>query len=194
GIQASVARTVWITEHGDLAFESENRAVHIRLAENHASIVHQIARRKIIRAIHDDVVILEKIERILAAQMRFIRVDLNFRIQISQAVGGRRNFRPAHIAGSEENLALKVREIYGIKIHQADAAHSRSRQIESQRRAQAARSDAKHLGLLQLQLTVHAHFGHDQVPAVAQNLLFRKTRALCSWNLRFRRHKNSPYL
>ena len=71
------------------------------LPSDDASVVHQIARGKIVRAVHDDVVVLEEFERVLAGQMRFERVDLDFRIQIPQAIGGGLDFRPAHVARAE---------------------------------------------------------------------------------------------
>ncbi len=66
-----------------------------------------------------------------------------------------------------------------IEIHQSDAAHASRRQIEAQRRAESARADAQHLRLLELELPLHAHFGHDQVAAVAQHFFFgERTPAL----------------
>ena len=45
----------------------------------------------------------------------------------------------------------------------------------AERRAETARADQQHAGLLQLQLPFHADFGHDQVPAVAEDFVFRQT-------------------
>ena len=186
GIQAAVARAAGSAENRDLALEAEDRAVNVGLAEQHAGIVHQIARGEIVRAVDDDVVVLEKIERVLAGQARFVRVDLNFRIQIAQMVGGRFDFGTAHVAGAEQHLALQVREIHGIEIHEADAAHARRGQIKAERRAESSGADAQHLGLLELELPLHAHFRHDQMAAVAQDLFFGKRRCRLS-SLRRRR-------
>ena len=73
-----------------------------------------------------------------------------------------------------DHLALQVGEIDHVEIHQADAADAGRREIQAERRAQAAGADQQHFGGLQLQLAFHADFGHDQVPAVAQDLVFRK--------------------
>ena len=94
--------------------------------------------------------------------------------RFAQTVGGRCDFRAAHVAGAEKHLALQIREIHDVEIDQADAADAGRREIKSERRAEAAGADAKHFRLLQLQLTFHAHFRHDQVAAVAQDFFFRK--------------------
>ena len=47
-----------------LALKTEDRAIDIRLIEQDARVIDEIARRKIVRAIDDDVVIAEEIERI----------------------------------------------------------------------------------------------------------------------------------
>src|SRR5215472_9363163 len=39
-IQAAVARSPRVAEDGDLSFKAENRAVNIRLAEQHARVIH----------------------------------------------------------------------------------------------------------------------------------------------------------
>src|SRR5262249_6982583 len=85
GIQAAVARTVGHAENGGLALETENRAVDIRLAEQDARIVYQIARWEIVGAVDDDVEIFEQLERVSAGELRFEAFDLNSRIQIREA-------------------------------------------------------------------------------------------------------------
>jgi hypothetical protein len=47
GIQAAIARAIFGGEDAGLAFEAENRSVNIRLAGEHAGVVHQIARGKL---------------------------------------------------------------------------------------------------------------------------------------------------
>ena len=56
GIQAAIARAVLRREHRRLSFEPEDAAVRVRLAEQHARVVHEIARREIVGAVEDDVV------------------------------------------------------------------------------------------------------------------------------------------
>ena len=74
-------------------------------------------------------------------------------------------------AGGVDHLALQVGEIHHVEIDEADAADARGRQIQAQRRAQSAGAHQQHLGGLQLLLAFHAHFGDDQVAAVAQDFV-----------------------
>ena len=82
------------------------------------------------------------------------------------------------------DLPLQVGEIDDIEIHEADSANSGRSQIKTERRAESARADQQNARLLQLQLTFHAHFGHDEVAAVTEDFVLRKTY--------FFRHVNPP--
>src|SRR5712664_532944 len=80
-VQAAIARTIGHAEHGDLSFEAKNRAVHIGLAEQNARIVDEIARGEIVGAVDDDIEISKELERVVAGQLGFKRLDLDIRIQ-----------------------------------------------------------------------------------------------------------------
>src|SRR5271154_5234372 len=100
-IQATVARAVWIAEDCYLALEAKNGAVDVGLAEEHGRVGDEVTRWKIVGAVHDDVVVLQNVESLLAGEMRFERINLNIRIQITQAIAGCHNFRAAHVFGPE---------------------------------------------------------------------------------------------
>ena len=68
GIEAAVARAFFGCEHAGLPFEAENRTVDIRLAGKHAGVIHQIARRKVVGAVGDDVELAKQFERVFAAR------------------------------------------------------------------------------------------------------------------------------
>ena len=76
-----------------------------------------------------------------------------------------------------QHLPLQVAEIHDVEIDDADAADAGRRQIHRGRRAEAARADAQHAARLQLALPVHADLRHDQVPAVALDLVGVETSA-----------------
>src|SRR5258706_10272118 len=63
-IEAPVARTSGYSENGGLPFKPENRAIHVWLSRQYARVVDEITRREIVRAIHDDVEVLEQFERV----------------------------------------------------------------------------------------------------------------------------------
>ena len=56
-IEAAIARAVLGREHRRLSVEAEDAAVHVRLPEQHAGVVHQVARREVVGAVDDDVVV-----------------------------------------------------------------------------------------------------------------------------------------
>ncbi len=56
GEHVAVGRTVLRVEHGDLALEAEDRAVHHRDAELHRRVVEHVADREVVGAVDDDVV------------------------------------------------------------------------------------------------------------------------------------------
>src|ERR1700732_2814018 len=177
GIEAAVARAAGRSEDANLSFKAENRAVHVRLAEKDAGVVYKIAGGEIIGAVNDDVVVLHYVERVVAGQMRFEAIDLDFGVQALQAIGGGFDFWAADVGGAEKNLALEIGEVDGIEIDKANAAYSCGGQIETERRAKASGSNAEYFCLLQLELTFHADFGHDEVTAVTQDFFFGERRS-----------------
>ena len=56
-VQAAIARAALDREHGRLPVEPEDAAVRVRLAEQHAGVVHQVPRLKVVGAVEDDVVV-----------------------------------------------------------------------------------------------------------------------------------------
>ncbi len=64
GIQAAITWPILSGEDAGLAFEAEDRSVRVRLAQQHACVVHQIARGEVVRAVGDDVVVLQDVERV----------------------------------------------------------------------------------------------------------------------------------
>ena len=99
------------------------------------------------------------------------------RVHAGQAFLGGLHFWPADVGGGKRDLPLEIGEVDDVEIHDPKPAHACRGEIKPQRRAQTAGADHQHFGLGELELTLHAHFRHDQVAAVALNLFFRK-RAL----------------
>ena len=73
-----------------------------------------------------------------------------------------------------EDLALEVREVDDVEVDDADRADAGEREVERRRAAEAARADDQHLRLHELALTDGADLRHDDVPAVAVDLLRRE--------------------
>ena len=99
---------------------------------------------------------------------------LTFGIDRQQLVGGRVELLAAHVGGGVNDLALKVGEIDNVEIDHTERAYARSREIQSQRRTESTRAHAKNLRSFQLELPIHADFGHDQVARIAENFIIAK--------------------
>ncbi len=70
-----------------------------------------------------------------------------------------------------DDLALQVRLVHHVEVHDAQGSDPRRREIHGERRAQTPGPDGEYPGLLQLLLSVEGDLRHDQVPAVACDLL-----------------------
>ena len=98
-------------------------------------------------------------------------VDLHERIDVEHRFGGGIELLAADVFGAVDHLALQVGVIDHVEIDQADAADAGGGEVEAQGRAEAAGADQADVGVLQLELPFHADFGHDQVAAIAQDLV-----------------------
>ncbi len=133
-----------------------------------------------------------------AGQLRFEAEHFDVRIQIREPRLCRCAFVLANVAGTESYLPLQVGEIHHIEIDQAKFAYARSREIQTQRRAEPTGSNQQYFRVFQLKLTLHAHFRHDQMAAVAQNFFIREARRgvfftrRADRGLNLRCHKISP--
>src|SRR5208282_146839 len=162
-IEAAITWSLFGRKHTRLPFKTKNRPVNIGLAREYAGGVDQVARRKIVGAIGNDVELAKQLQRIGASQLRVECAQIQKRIDRPQFVGGGVKLLAAYIGGRVDDLALQVRVIHDVEIHDAARADACSRQIERKRRPETARSDAQNFRSLQLLLPLHAHLGHDQM-------------------------------
>ena len=58
-------------ENRALTVKSKDRSVDIRFLRQDADIIRQVARRKIVRSINDDVIVLNKLHRVLASKQSY---------------------------------------------------------------------------------------------------------------------------
>src|SRR5690606_22050469 len=89
-IEAAITRPATPREkHRGLPLEAEDGAVDVRLAQQHAGIIRQVPRREIVRAVNHDVVVSKDLERVVRPERRFIGVDVDERVNISQTISSR---------------------------------------------------------------------------------------------------------
>src|SRR5262249_44287408 len=77
----------------------------------------------------------------------------------------------AHIRRAVQHLPLEIAEIDDIEIDQADAADACRREVQAQRRAEAAGADEENAGRLEAFLPFQGDLGHDEMPAVTSDFL-----------------------
>src|SRR5262249_22577505 len=115
--QAAVCR-VWFAvsaafegaDRGERAIERAERARDQRLFGEIASVRYEIACGKIIRAVGDDVVIVDQGERVAGGEPNVMRFDGDVRIESLDCCRGAVDLRRADIESGMDHLALQIRE------------------------------------------------------------------------------------
>ena len=98
GKHAAVARPAKMRrEHGALSVEAEDRAVDVRLFQENADVVREIARGKIVGAVDDDVIRLDDSARVLRSEIRVVQIHLHVRVHLADAVARAVQFLAAHV-------------------------------------------------------------------------------------------------
>ena len=134
-------------EHAGLPLEAEDRAIHVRLPQQHAGVVGEVAGREIVRAVHHDVVGADDLQGVLAGEAGVVEDDLDVRIEAAGWLRVRRlRLGPADIRRAVEDLALEVGEVHRVEVHDAEPADAGGRQIHRDGRAESAGADAEHAG------------------------------------------------
>ena len=173
-MQASVTRPARRREHRRLPFEPEDAAPRVRRAVQHARVVHEIARGKIVGAVDDHVEGFDQRLRVRHRERRVERLDSDLGIESPDAVARRVELRAADVGRAMDDLPLQVAEVDDVEVDETERAHACRGEIERGRRAEPAGADAQYAGRLQPPLSFFADFGQQQMTAVALPLGLRK--------------------
>src|SRR5439155_4849447 len=82
--------------------------------------------------------------------------------------------RLADALGVVNHLALKVREVDDVVVHDPERPDAGRGEVERGRRAEAARADQQHLSVEQLLLALAANLGNEEMTRIALLLLGRE--------------------
>src|SRR5207249_6772117 len=134
-------------------------------------IVSEVARREIVDAIHDDVVVLDDFDRIFARQARVMNDDFDAGVDAVDGFLDRLRFGPADVGVGVKNLALEIGEIDGVEINNAEFADAGGGQIHGDGRAESSRANAQDTGGTDFLLAGQTDFGQDQVPRVTADFV-----------------------
>ena len=144
----------------------------------HGGVVHQVARREVVGAVEDQVVLLEQFDGVLGLEAQLVQHDLDQRVDLEDRVTRALRLRAADIRLPVDDLALQVRLVDDVELNDADGPDTRGREVQQRRRAQPARADHQHTRVLEPLLPVEAEVGDDQMAAVTRDLV---TREFCGW-------------
>ena len=100
--------------------------------------------------------------------------DVYVRIDFFHAIASAFSFTFADVTLAMNNLALKVRLVDRIELHNSQRAHTSGCKIHKSRRAESTRTNAEDFGILEALLSRHSHVRNDQVAAIATHLIDRK--------------------
>ena len=159
-------------------FPAEDGRVHVGLTREHTGVVHEVTGGEVVGAVGNDVVVLEQLERVLAVEHGLVLFDLHVGVERVDALLRRVELRLSHVFGAMHDLALEVRLVDDVEVHDAETAYPRRRQVHAQRRAEPASTDTQHAGRLELLLPLHPDRREDEMAAVALDLFFGELDAL----------------
>ena len=168
--QAAIAWPALRGEHRDLPLPAKDGPVDVGSAQKHAGVVDEVAGREVVRAVDDDVVPLQDLERILGGETLGVADDLDVRVDVVEPVGGAVQLVPSDVCGTVQDLALEVTRVHLVEVDDTDRADPRSGQVEGQRRSQPTRSHAKHPCGLELKLPFKANLRQRDMPSIAMQL------------------------
>ena len=119
---------------------------------------------------------LEDAVDVVRRQPLAVADDLDVGVQPAQAPGRRLDLRLAEVGRRVEHLALEVRLVDDVVVHDAEPPDSGRCQVERRGRAQPSGTDEQHLRVEQALLALHADLGDEQVAAVAHLLALVEPR------------------
>ena len=109
-------------EHADLSLETMHRAVYQRLAELHAGVVEQVARREVVGAVDDDIDAVQQAFDIAAGDALGDGLDAGARIErASASPAAESTFGIADARVGVQDLPLQVAAVDDVVVGDAQA-------------------------------------------------------------------------
>ena len=173
-VEVAVVGAVLVPEDADLALEPVDRAPHVRLAEQHAGVVDQVAGGEVVRPVQDQVVRPEDVQRVVGVQPLLVQDHVDVRVDLGDRLLRRQRLGLAEVGHAVDHLALQVGLVDHVEVDDAEGAHAGGGQVEQSGRAEPAGPDDQHLRVLEPLLPGHPDVRDDQVAAVAGDLLDRQ--------------------
>src|SRR5437899_1159016 len=176
GEQAAITGTAPRVKNRNLPVELKDRPVNVWFAEQHAGVVDEIARRKIVRPVDHHVEVAENVEGVRGRQLFGERLDCDVRVDVVQPLARGLGLGPAQRRGPVHDLALQVAGVDDIEVDDAEGAHTGCSEIQRGRRPEASGADQENACRAKRGLTLETYIGKGEVPRVPQQLLVRQHR------------------
>src|SRR6266550_462053 len=149
-----------------------NASINGRNAEHHRSIVHEIARREIIRRINYDVESSHDVERICRGETSVECLDGNVRIGAEYPLARDVDFRTADICSRIQDLPMYVGQIDFVEIDDSNHARSRGRKVDRSRTAESAGTNDENSRRREPPLSLNSEFRKRKLSAVPFQFFF----------------------
>ena len=164
-----------LPEHRHLTLEPVDRPPDVRLAREHRGVVDQVARCEVVRAVQDQVVLGEQVDRVVCLEPELVQSHLDQRVDLQDRVACALRLRPPDVGLAVDDLPLQVGLVHDVEFDDADGADARGGQVQQGGRTEPTGADHQHPSVLEPFLPVHPEVGDDQVAAVARNLVARQS-------------------
>ena len=100
-----------------------------------------------------------------------MQLELDVRVGVVNAIACRVELGASDVARPVQQLSLQVGDFDNVEVDEPDGADAGRGEVQRGRRAQPSGADDEDPARLELALAVDGHFGKEQVPSVAQQLV-----------------------
>ena len=142
--QAAVAGAAAVVVHRQLPLESDDGCGDQRFAFEHAGIVDQVAGRKVVGAVGNDIVSGNDLAGVVAGQRAGVLSDLDVRVEVAKPRCAAGEFGLPYLAVAEQHLAMQVRRVDLIELDEPQAADAGRRKVHCQWRAEPAEANQQY--------------------------------------------------
>jgi hypothetical protein len=134
--------------------------------EGQSHVIQEVTGGQVIGAIHQEVVSLGQGQSIVWFKAHRMGLDAHLGVQGMEAASRRNHLGLSHPRRIMEDLALEIRELDPVGIHDPQRPHPGRDQIECYRRSQPTGPHHEDPGLPKTRLPQRTHFGEGQMTGV----------------------------
>jgi len=135
---AKTSAVIRVNSH-DKTFETNHSAEHRRYTVGQRLIIERKTSRRVIRGVDHDIDILEESRDVGLIDSRHLSLKLELRKALLKSLPSNLYLQAADIAGSIQDLTLKVRQLHPIIVYETNRADAGLSEAKEHRAAQASR-------------------------------------------------------